>query len=96
MADKPARDVNVNAVPQNLEAEQCLLGCILLDDNLAQELVPTLKAEDFYAPSHRILLSAMQKVLNESKPIAGCRRRHKLSHHVKHRRAKLCKLPSLS
>ena len=69
MADKPARDVNVNAVPQNLEAEQCLLGCILLDDNLAQELVPTLKAEDFYAPSHRILLSAMQKVLNESKPI---------------------------
>lgn len=56
MADKPARDVNVNAVPQNLEAEQCLLGCILLDDNLAQELVPTLKAEDFYAPSHRILL----------------------------------------
>lgn len=69
MADKPARDVNVNAVPQNLEAEQCLLGCVLLDDGLGQELVPTLKAEDFYAPSHRILLSAMQKVLNDNKPV---------------------------
>ena len=30
MADKPARDVNVNAVPQNLEAEQCLLGLSLI------------------------------------------------------------------
>lgn len=69
MADKSARDININAVPQNLEAEQCLLGCVLLDDNLGQEIVPTLKEDDFYAPSHRILLSAMQRVLNDNKPI---------------------------
>jgi replicative DNA helicase len=41
--------------PQNLEAEQGVLGSILLDNDVLHEVVPLLKAEDFYRDTHQIL-----------------------------------------
>ena len=34
--------------PQNLEAEQGVLGSILLDNDVLHDVVPILKVEDFY------------------------------------------------
>lgn len=59
---KTEKAAHVRRIPHNVESEQCLLGCILLDGELAGELCAVLTSEDFYVPSHRIVIEAMQEV----------------------------------
>lgn len=58
-----------NQMPHNLEAEAALLGCILIDGDIQSELLETLKEEDFYQESHRLILDAMKKVYGGRKPV---------------------------
>ncbi len=37
--------------PQNIEAEQAVLGAILLDNEVLHDVIPILKVEDFYRDS---------------------------------------------
>ncbi len=66
---KPAAaDINSDGglyrmAPQNLEAEQGLLGSILVD-NRALERVDFLKPEHFYAPAHQRIFKAIQTLTN--------------------------------
>lgn len=48
-----------NPVPYNLEAEQSVLGSILLDPNCMQDVTIILKSEHFYLPQHRQIYNAM-------------------------------------
>ncbi|MBN2579492.1 MAG: replicative DNA helicase [Pirellulales bacterium] len=41
--------------PQNLEAEKAVLGCLLLDSDLCDEVALLLRADDFWADAHRTL-----------------------------------------
>jgi replicative DNA helicase len=41
--------------PQNLEAEKAVLGCLLLDSNLCDEIALLLRPDDFWADAHRTL-----------------------------------------
>lgn len=41
--------------PQNLEAEQGVLGSILLDNDVLHEIVPILRPDDFYRDTHQII-----------------------------------------
>src|SRR5882672_7398809 len=45
--------------PQNLEAEMCVLGAILLDNKALMVALDTLDAEDFYRDANRTVFSAM-------------------------------------
>lgn len=56
-------------IPHNIEAEQSVLGCNLLDDNVALQIMNTLKAEDFYTESHKTIFEAMNNIHNANKPI---------------------------
>lgn len=55
--------------PQNIEAEQSLLGAILIDKDAVYEAVNTLVAGDFYTESHQIIYTAIATLFSESKPI---------------------------
>jgi replicative DNA helicase len=46
--------------PQNLEAEQGVLGSVLLDNDALHEVVPLLKVEDFYRDSHQLIFRAVR------------------------------------
>ncbi|MBO7297988.1 MAG: replicative DNA helicase, partial [Clostridia bacterium] len=59
----------VNTMPYNRDAEMALLGCFLIDSDIASELVEKLTEEDFYQESHKFILLAMQKVFANRKPI---------------------------
>ena len=59
----------INTMPYNRDAEMALLGCLLIDTDIAAELVEKLAEEDFYQESHKYILRAMQKVFNDRKPI---------------------------
>ncbi len=56
-------------MPYNRDAEMALLGCMLIDVDIASETVDKVKEGDFYQESHKLILSAMQRAFAERKPI---------------------------
>ena len=59
----------IGDMPHSLEAEQALLGCLLLDTKIQVEVVAYLKEEDFYAESHRIIFGAMLEIIKLNQPV---------------------------
>ena len=65
----PADTLPERGLPQNVEAERCVLGAILLDNQLVNQAVELLSHEDFYLGSHRVLFQQMESLLESSKAI---------------------------
>ena len=59
----------VNTMPYNRDAEMALLGCFLIDTEIASEMVDKLNADDFYIESHKYIVTAMKKAFAARKPI---------------------------
>ncbi len=59
----------LNTMPYNRDAEMALIGCILIDNEIASEIVDKLTEDDFYQESHKYILRAMQRVYNDRKPV---------------------------
>ena len=60
---------NLRAMPSNVEAEQNVLGALLIDDKMADLIMPTLREEDFFVHQNRIIYSAMRELVEHSQPI---------------------------
>jgi len=59
----------VRDLPHNLEAEQAVLGAVLLDETAFDQVAPILKSEDFYALAHQHVFSAFEELARESRKI---------------------------
>jgi replicative DNA helicase len=57
--------------PQNLEAEQGVLGSILQDNDVLHEVVPLLTVEDFYRDTHQTLYRAIRDLYDLGKAVDG-------------------------
>ncbi len=55
--------------PQNLEAEQSLLGCLLIDKDAILKVADALKIEDFYRHAHADIFEAMLDLHANREPI---------------------------
>jgi replicative DNA helicase len=55
--------------PQNTEAEQCLLGCLMLDKEAIVKVVDFIKPEDFYKGAHQDIYGVMVELYEKSNPI---------------------------
>ena len=55
--------------PNDLEAEQAVLGSMLLDKDAVIDAVEVLKAEDFYREEHKLIFTAMINLYARSEPI---------------------------
>src|SRR3954453_20786967 len=55
--------------PQNLEAEQGVLGSILLDNDVLHDVVPLLKVEDFYRDTHQVLYRIIRELYDLGKAV---------------------------
>ncbi len=60
---------NYNKMPNSLDAEQALLGCLLIDNELQADLLDFLSEEDFYQDSHKYIYQAMRKAFVGRKPV---------------------------
>ena len=56
-------------MPHNLDAEQAVLGCLIIDSMCQTEIMSMLKPDDFYTDSHRSIFQAMSKVFQKNMPI---------------------------
>ncbi len=61
--------VKTNEMPYNLEAEQSVLGCILIDQSLQSEILSQCDESDFYRESHKLIINGMKSVFNDNKPV---------------------------
>jgi len=61
--------VETRTPPHNIEAEQSVLGSILLDNEVFANLEGTLHAEQFYKEAHRKVFRAMEKLHRRGEPL---------------------------
>jgi replicative DNA helicase len=54
--------------PQNLEAEQAVLGAILLDNDVLHQVIEVLDASDFYREAHRKIFAGIIELYNKNDP----------------------------
>ncbi|MDP3948606.1 MAG: replicative DNA helicase [bacterium] len=55
--------------PQNLEAEQSVLGCLLIDKNAIFKAADSLRPDDFYAPAHEKIYETILELFEKHQPI---------------------------
>lgn len=55
--------------PQNIEAEQSILGCLLIDPEAITKIADILKADDFYKTEHQKIFEAILDLYEQRQPI---------------------------
>lgn len=55
--------------PQNIEAEQAVLGAMLIDKEAIAKATELLSADDFYREAHRVIFNAMLELYNKNEAV---------------------------
>ena len=63
MANKP------KTMPHNIEAEQAVLGCNLIDNDVPITIMSKLRSSDFYTEAHQTIFEAMEHIYRANDPI---------------------------
>jgi len=62
-------DKNLKLPPQDIEAERCVLGSLMLDKNAIIRVADLIKADNFYAPAHIKIFEAIFELFEKGEPI---------------------------
>ncbi len=69
MAEAIAALRGARDLPHNLEAEQAVLGAVLIEETAFDQVAPLLKSQDFYLLAHQHIFSAFEELAREAKTI---------------------------
>ncbi len=72
MAGKVVKQNDANMLkllPQSIEAEEAVLGAILVNPTSLGRIVELLKPESFYKPAHKVIYAAVLELFNKNEPI---------------------------
>ena len=67
--EKNGKKTFTGELPHNLEAEQSILGCLMIDRDIQLDVLSSLSDEDFYAESHGYIFEAMVAVNRANVPV---------------------------
>ena len=67
--EKKTEAKRARVMPHNIEAEQAVLGCNLIDNDIAVDVMAKLKTEDFYTQAHQTIFDAMLNIYKKNSPI---------------------------
>ncbi len=56
-------------MPHSIEAEQSVLGCVLIDTDACINIMSDIKDSDFYVEAHKIIFSCMYNVYRNNSPV---------------------------
>ncbi len=62
-----AKDYKI--MPHSIEAEQAVLGCILIDQQIQVDILGEIRREDFYSQAHQDIFDVMYKIYQKSTPV---------------------------
>ena len=66
---KSEKNQETRIPPQNIEAEQSVLGSLMLDKEAIFRIVDFLAPGDFYKPSHKAIYKAMLELFEKRAPV---------------------------
>jgi len=52
-------------VPQNIEAEQAVLGAVFFEQTVMKTIQDKLQEEDFYSPNHQVIFRVMKSLFQD-------------------------------
>ncbi len=65
----PRQDDNLRVPPYNIEAEQSIIGSLLIDRDAVYRVIEIVDPEDFYRDEHKYTIRAIYDLASEEKPI---------------------------
>lgn len=60
---------NLRIPPHSIEAEQSVLGAILINNDIAESMIAKLDFEDFYSRTHQIMFKTMSEMIRSNNPV---------------------------
>jgi replicative DNA helicase len=69
MNSEKEKNLTQRVPPQNIEAEQSLLGCLLIDKDAIVKIADSLFEDDFYKNAHAVIYSIIKDLFNHQQPI---------------------------
>src|SRR5690606_11181452 len=69
---RPTTDLETSRVkvpPHSLEAEQAVIGGLMLDNRRFDEVSEIITSADFYRQDHRLIFGAVERLASESEPM---------------------------
>lgn len=66
---RPVQRTSERTLPHNLEAERSVLGAILVNNELHEDIADRLDAGDFFRDAHRRIYQAAEKLLEDDKAV---------------------------
>ena len=60
---------SIKKIPQDLQAEKAVLGCILIDNNSISDILEYISADHFYDNNNKVIFKAMLDLYDKSTPI---------------------------
>lgn len=66
---KPITPGSVKVPPHSIEAEQSVLGGLMLDNSAWDQVADRMHVDDFYRHDHRLIFNAMAKLVENNKPL---------------------------
>lgn len=66
--ERSTKDI-INQMPHSLEAEQALLGCLILDTKIQVEVSAYLSEDDFYTETNKYIFTAMDELIRSNKAV---------------------------
>jgi len=69
MNSEKEKNITERVPPQNLEAEQSLLGCLLIDKDAIVKIADSLFEDDFYKNAHAVIYNIIKELFNHQQPI---------------------------
>jgi len=69
LKDSSHNFIKLNSEPGNIKAEKILIGCMLENEKIAQDILKKLEAKDFSVLLHRQIVTAIEKNLTDDKVV---------------------------
>jgi len=69
MPQDSQQPVREDKTPHNLDAEQAALAAMILDRDVVEEAVASIRAEDFFKPAHRTIFAAIYELVEQRTPV---------------------------
>ena len=60
-----SNNISSKQLPHNMEAEQGLLGAILINNEIFYDITEIVNSEHFHEPVHRIIFEVMNKMVSK-------------------------------
>src|SRR3990167_1117243 len=64
----PSRSTSTKVPPHSIEAEQSVIGALMLDHRAWDQIVDRISENDFYRNDHRAIFESILKLVNRSQP----------------------------